>query len=178
LARLLVLRGAQEDSAEMAQKIGAHDTEFVLRQIPRELRERRRQDQRGDRGWRRFGSQTPTLQAMRDEVVGITTTPRGLRPRAARQLTRRRRTGALATTNAAVGHKPAATDAAGPLREHPQMLASTAGNQSGPLLASDPGSILASAEALRGCPRMSSCTLSLNPAVSTTKTSFSQRPIE
>jgi hypothetical protein len=37
LARLLVLRGAQEDSAEMAQKIGAHDTEFVLRQIPGEL---------------------------------------------------------------------------------------------------------------------------------------------
>jgi hypothetical protein len=32
---LLVLRGAEEDSPKMAQKIGAHDTEFVLRQILR-----------------------------------------------------------------------------------------------------------------------------------------------
>jgi hypothetical protein len=39
---LLVLRGAQEYSAEMAEKIGAHDAEFVLRQIPRELRGRGR----------------------------------------------------------------------------------------------------------------------------------------
>src|SRR4029453_212419 len=33
---------------QMAQKIGAHDTEFVLRQIPEELGERRRQHQRRD----------------------------------------------------------------------------------------------------------------------------------
>jgi hypothetical protein len=31
LPRLPVLRGAEEDSAEMAEKIGAHDAEFVLR---------------------------------------------------------------------------------------------------------------------------------------------------
>jgi hypothetical protein len=37
LPRLLVLRGTEEHSAEMAQKIGAHDAEFVLRQIPWEL---------------------------------------------------------------------------------------------------------------------------------------------
>jgi hypothetical protein len=37
LDRLLVLRGTEQDSAEMAQEISAHDPEFVLRQIPREL---------------------------------------------------------------------------------------------------------------------------------------------
>ena len=37
LALPLVLRGAEEDPAQMAQKIGAHDTEFVLREIPGEL---------------------------------------------------------------------------------------------------------------------------------------------
>jgi hypothetical protein len=100
----------------------------------------------GDR-WRGFlGEHTPMLQTMRDEVVGITATPGGLRPRATSDLTGCRRTRALATTHAVVRHKPSATDAAGPLREHPQMLPSTAGNQGGPLLASTPGSILASAE--------------------------------
>ena len=143
---LLVLRSVQEDSAEMARKIGPHDTEFVLREIPGEVRKRRRQNQWRDRRRRRVGEHTPMLQAMGDEVVGITTTPGGLCLRAARDLTRRGRTGTLATANAVVRHKPSATDAAGPLREHPRMLASTAGNQSGPLLASNPGSILASAE--------------------------------
>lgn len=130
----------------MPQKIGAHDTEFVLREIPGEVGKRRRQDQWRDRRRRRVGEHTPMLQAMGDEVVGITTTPGGLRLRAARDLTRRCRTGTLATANAVVRHKPSATDAAGPLREHPRMLASTAENQSGPVLASNPGSILASAE--------------------------------
>jgi hypothetical protein len=37
LAWLLVLRAAQEDSAEMAEKISAPNTEFGLRHIPREL---------------------------------------------------------------------------------------------------------------------------------------------
>lgn len=37
LAFPLVLRGAKEDPAQMAQKIGAHDPEFVLREIPGEL---------------------------------------------------------------------------------------------------------------------------------------------
>ncbi len=134
----------------MAQKIGAHDTEFVLRQIPGKLGERRRQDQRRDLWWRLVGEHTPLLQAMRGEIVGITTTPRGLRLRAARDLTRRGRTRTLATANAVVRHKPSATDAAGPLREHPQMLASTTENQSGLLLASNPGSILASAEGANG----------------------------
>jgi hypothetical protein len=73
LARLLVLRGAQEDSAEMAEKVGAYDPELVLRQIPRELRERRREDQRRDRDC--FGVHPPLLHAACDEVVGITTTP-------------------------------------------------------------------------------------------------------
>jgi hypothetical protein len=71
------------------------------------------------------------LQAMRDEVVGITATPRGLRPRAASDLTGQCRACALPTTDAAVRHEPSVTDAAGPLREHPQMLASPVRNQRG-----------------------------------------------
>jgi hypothetical protein len=43
--------------------------------------------------------------------------------------------------------------AAGPLREHPQMLASSAANQSGLLLPSNPGSTLASAEGRRSSGR-------------------------
>jgi hypothetical protein len=37
LPRLLVLPSTEEDSPEMAQEIGPHDAEFVLRQIPGEL---------------------------------------------------------------------------------------------------------------------------------------------
>jgi hypothetical protein len=131
----------------MTQKIGAHDTKFILREIPGEVGQWRRQDQRRDRRRHRVGKHTPMLQAMGDEVVGITTTPGGLRLRAARDLTRRGGTRTLATANAVVRHKPSAADATGPLREHPQMLASTATNQRGLLLSSNPGSILASAEA-------------------------------
>jgi hypothetical protein len=86
---------------------------------------------------------------MCDEVVGITPTPGRLRPSAPRHLTRRGRTRPLTTTDAPVRHKPPTADAAGTLREHPQMLALSAGAQGGPLLASNPGSILASAEGLR-----------------------------
>ena len=59
------------------------------------------------------------LDAISDEVVRIPTTPGGLRLGAPSELTRRNRTGTLATTNASVWHKPAAADPAGPLREHP-----------------------------------------------------------
>lgn len=96
------------------------------------------------------GLQPAVLDAMRHEVVGITPTPRGLRSRAASDLTRRCRTRALATADAAVRHKPPTADAAGPLREHPEMLGSSAGHQGGPLLPSNPGSILASAEGRTG----------------------------
>jgi hypothetical protein len=109
-----------------------------------------REHQRRDTRLGLLGLQAAALQAVRDEVIGITTSPGGLRLDAARHLTRRCGTRPLTTTHTAVGHKPVAADAAGPLREHPQMLASIAGNQRGPLLASNPGSILASAEAAYG----------------------------
>lgn len=113
LPGLLVLRGPKQDSTEMAEKIGPHDAERVLRDIPRELGQRRRQRQRRDTRLGLLGVEAAALQAVRDEVVGITTTPGGLRPRAASDLTGRRRTRALATADAAVRHKPSATDAAG-----------------------------------------------------------------
>jgi hypothetical protein len=37
------LRGDEQHSTEMAEKIGAGDTEFLLSEIPRELRERGRE---------------------------------------------------------------------------------------------------------------------------------------
>ena len=146
LPRLLVLRGPEQDSTEMAEEIGADDAEFLLGEIPRQLGKRWRKHQWQDRALSLVGSQSAALDAMRDEVVGITPTPGSLRPCAPRNLTRRGRTRALATADAPVRHKPATADAAGTLREHPQMLASSTGTQGGPLLASNPGSILASAE--------------------------------
>jgi hypothetical protein len=133
----------------MAQKVGAGHTELVLRQIPGQVGEWRREHQGRHRGRRRgVAVPTPLLHAASDEVVGITTTPRGLRAYPPSALAGRRRTRTLATADAAVGDEPSTTDAAGPLRAHPQMLAATADNQSGPLLVSNPGSILASAEAM------------------------------
>ena len=149
LPRLLVLRGPEQNSTEMAEKIGPHHAERVLGEIPRQLREGRREHQRQDDGLGLLGLQAAALNAMRDEVIGITSTPGGLGLCAPRSLTRWGRTGTLATAHAPVGHKPMAADAAGSLREHPQMLASATGNQGGPLLPSTPGSILASAEVLR-----------------------------
>ena len=141
LRRLLVLRGPEQDSTEMAEEIGAGDPEFLLGEIPRQLRERGRELQRQDRGLGLVGAQPSALDAMRNEVVGITPTPGRLRPYAPRDLTRRGQTGALATADAPVRHKPATADAAGTLREHPQMLASSVGTQGGPLLASSRGHV-------------------------------------
>jgi len=76
LRRLLVLRGPEQDSTEMAEEIGAGDPEFLLGEIPRQLRERGRELQRQDRSLGLVGAQPPALDAMRDEVVGITPTPR------------------------------------------------------------------------------------------------------
>ena len=146
----------------MSEEISPSHTECLLGEIPWQLREGRRERQRRDAALGLVGPQPAALNAMRDEVVGITPTPRGLRPRAASDLTGRRRTRALAPADAAVRHKPPTADAAGPLREHPEMLASSAGNQSGPLLASNPGSILASAE---GCARRPSITSTLKVTV-------------
>ena len=50
LARLLVLHRPEQDSTEVAEKIGPHDAEGVLSQIPGQLRERRREYQRQDPG--------------------------------------------------------------------------------------------------------------------------------
>jgi len=110
----------------MPKEISARDAEFLLGEIPRQLRERGWEHQWRDAALGLVGRQPAALDAMRDEVVGITPTPGGLRPRAASDLTDRRRTGALAAADAAVRHKPPTADAAGPLREHPEMLASSA----------------------------------------------------
>ena len=84
---LLVLRGPQHDSTEMPEEIGARDAEFLLGEIPRQLREGRREHQRRDAALGHTGLQPAALDAMGDEVVGITLTPRRLRPCAARGLT-------------------------------------------------------------------------------------------
>jgi hypothetical protein len=137
LGCLLVLHGHEQDSTEMSEEIGAGHAEFVLGEIPRQLREQRRKHQRQNAALGLAGPQPAALNAMGDEVVGITPTPRGLRPRAASDLTRRRRARALATADAAVRHKPPTADAAGPLREYPEMLASSAGNLSLPIIRSE-----------------------------------------
>ena len=84
----LVLRGDQEDSAHLAQEIGPGHPKFVLREIPRERRERRGQHQRRRR---RAGdhSQLAIVQAAGVEVIQIAAAPGRLRPLAARALARR-----------------------------------------------------------------------------------------
>ena len=129
LARLLVLCGPKQDATEMAEEIGAGDAEGFLSDVPRQLRERGREHQGQHRALGLLSLELTTLHAMGDEVVGVTTTPRGLRARAPRGLTRRRRTRTLAATDAPVGDKPAPADATGTLREHPQMLALSTGLQ-------------------------------------------------
>ena len=89
LPRLLVLHGDEQDSTEMAEEIGAGDPEFFLGEIPRQLREGWREHQRQQSGPGLVGLQPAALDAMRDEVVGITPTPGRLRPCAPRDLTRR-----------------------------------------------------------------------------------------
>jgi hypothetical protein len=140
------LHRAEQDSTEMTEEIGTGDAEFLLGEIPRQLGEGGREHQWQHRALRFVSFQSAALDTMRDEVVGITTTPGRLCLCAPCRLTRGGRTGTLAATDAPVWHKPATADAAGTLREHPQMLPSSAGTQGGPLLASNPGSILASAE--------------------------------
>jgi hypothetical protein len=112
----------------MPEEIGARHTEFLLREIPRQLRKGRREHQRRNAALDLASLQPAVLDAMGNEVIGITPAPRSLRPRATSDLTGRRRTRALATTDAAVRHKPPTANAAGPLREHPEMLASSAEN--------------------------------------------------
>jgi len=165
LPRLLVLRSHEQDSTQVAEEISADHAEGLLSEIPRQLRERGREHQRQDRGLGLVGRQPPALDAMRDEVVGITTTPGRLCPCAPRDLTRRGRTGTLATANPPAGRKPMAADAARPLREHPQMLASSAGNEGGQFLASNPGSILASAEGCSQTPPLSLLRTTIPPAI-------------
>jgi hypothetical protein len=108
----------------MTEKIGPYDAERVLGQIPRQLREGRRQDQGRNDGLGIRGRQAAALEAMGREVIGITPTPGGLRLDTPRHLTGCCRARPLAPTDAPVGHKPPTADTAGPLREHPEMLAS------------------------------------------------------
>jgi hypothetical protein len=59
----------------MPKEIGADDTEFLLGEIPRPLREGWREHQRRDAALGLVGLQPAALDAMRDEIVGITPTP-------------------------------------------------------------------------------------------------------
>jgi hypothetical protein len=59
----------------MPEEIGAGDTKFLLREIPRQLREGWREHQRRDAALGLAGPQPAALDAMGDEVVGITPTP-------------------------------------------------------------------------------------------------------
>jgi hypothetical protein len=96
----------QQDSTKMAEEIGAGEAERFQGDVPRQLRQRGREHQGQHRALGPPSLEPPGLHAMRDEVVGITTTPRGLRARALCGLTRRRRTRTLPVTDAAVRHKP------------------------------------------------------------------------
>jgi hypothetical protein len=90
LARLLVLSGDEQDSTEMTEEIRAGHPKGCLGDIPGQLRQRGREHQRQHHALGLLSLEPATLYAMGDEVVGVTTTPRGLRARAPRGLTRRR----------------------------------------------------------------------------------------
>ena len=75
VGRPLVLRGQKQDSTEMPEEIGAGYAKFFLREIPRQLREGCREHQGRDAALGLAGPQPAALDAMRDEVVGITPTP-------------------------------------------------------------------------------------------------------
>jgi hypothetical protein len=79
-----------------------------------------------------LGLQAAALDAMGDEVIWITPTPRGLSRGPSRDLTRGCRTRPLVSPDAPVRHKPMTADAARPLPEHAQMLASSAAHTGGP----------------------------------------------
>ncbi len=98
-------------------------------EVARYLRERGREHQGQERTLRLSSLEPATLYAMGDEVVGVTLTPRGLRRRASRHLTRRGRTRTLAMADTPIGDKPAPADPTGTLREHPHMLAPSAPRQ-------------------------------------------------
>ena len=70
----LVLRGDQQDSAHVAQKIRARDPEGLLRDVPGKRRKRRGERQRGRRATR-VGGQAAVLQTVGGEVVRIAPTP-------------------------------------------------------------------------------------------------------
>jgi hypothetical protein len=84
----LALRGDQEDSAHLAQEIGTGHAKLVLRQIPRERRQRPGQHQWGRRRAGHHG-QLPIVQATRVEVVRIAAAPGLLRLLPTRALARR-----------------------------------------------------------------------------------------
>ena len=148
LPRLLVLRNPEQDSTELAEKIGPYDAERVLREIPWQTGEGRREHQRradGPGGLRLYRA---ALEAMRDEVIGITSTPGGLRLCAPCNLTRRGRTGMLATTDAPSGTNHWRQMQQGRFVSIHRCSRQRREIRVGPLLASNPGSILASAEAI------------------------------
>ena len=145
----LVLRGDEQDSTHVAEKIAAWHAKFLLGEVPRKTRERRGKGERID-GVPRVLSYLPALHTVRREVVRIAPAPRGLRPHAPRRLANRRGTRALTNPHTPVGSEPATTDTARALPEHPPMLYASQGFR-GPLLASRPLSFLESGEAAEAC---------------------------
>ena len=141
----LVLRGDEQYSTHVAEKIAARHAEFLLCEVPRKKRERRGKGERID-GEPSGLSYLPALHTVRREVVRIAPAPRSLRPHAPRRLANRRGTRALTNPHTPVGSEPAATDTARALPEHPPMLYASQGFR-GPLLASRPLSFLESGEA-------------------------------
>jgi hypothetical protein len=130
----------------VAQKIRADHPEGVLRDVPRQSRQRRGKRQRvyGDAG---FVDDTATLKTVGGEIVRIASAPLGLGLRPPGHLARRGRAGSLTSPDVRVGDEPAATDTARSFPDHPPMLHAPRAALSGPFLASRAGSILASAEA-------------------------------
>lgn len=141
----LVLPGREQDSTQVAQKIRADHSEGLLRDVPRQSRQRRGKRQRiyGDAG---FVGDPATLKTVGGEIVRIAAAPLGLGVRPPGHLARRCRAGSLTNPDVWVGDEPAATDTARSFPAHPPMLPAPPSASSGPFLASRPGSILASAE--------------------------------
>ena len=145
----LVFRGDEQHSTQLTQKVGAPQPEVLPRPLPGKRRQRRRHGERR-RGATR-GLLAPALvQPPLLHVLGIASTPRGLRARPSCPLARGRGARMLAGTYPTVRHEPSTADRAGTLPEHPQMLARSAENRGGPFLKSEGGSILESAEVWLG----------------------------
>jgi len=133
LAPHLVFRVRDHDLAQHSQKGRPRRLELVLRDVPRQAVEGRQRPRR-----LRSLLLAPPLNPPSGCVVPITPPPRRLRRRPPTLLAHRRRTGALPLAYSNVRGEPTTTEPARPTPAHPCIVG-------GSLLASSPGSLLASA---------------------------------